>query len=99
MRTALVLLLPAALGGCAVVPPSAWTFDAARPPARAVLPPEQVAPMTQRLAQLQIERNAIRSRIAGELDVRQRLALYEQLHRMGMELSPLERQLATVAAR
>jgi len=62
--------------------------------AAAALPPQQAAAMTQRLAQLQTERNAIRSRIAGERDVRQRLALYEQLHRIGMELSPLERQTA-----
>ena len=50
--------------------------------------------MAQRLAQLQEERNAIRSRIAGEPDVRQRLALYEALHRVGSQLSPLERRLA-----
>lgn len=94
MRTALVLILAAGIGGCAVVPPAAWDFDPAKPASRAALPPQQLAPMTQRLAQLQIERNAIRTRIAGERDVRQRLALYEQLHRVGMELSPLERQPA-----
>ena len=49
--------------------------------------------MTQRLAQLQIERDAIRSRISGERDARQRLALYDELHRVGVQLSPLERQL------
>jgi len=94
MRTAFVFPLLAALGGCAVVPPSAWTFDPAQPPAAVAVAPEQAAPLTQRLAQLQIERNAIRSRIAAEGDVRQRLALYEQLHRVGRALSPLERQLA-----
>lgn len=94
MRTALVLILAAGLGGCAVVPPAAWDFDPAQPAPRAAVAPQQVAPKTQRVAQLQIERNAIRTRIAGERDVRQRLALYEQLHRVGMELSPLERQLA-----
>lgn len=93
MRTALVLLLAVGVGGCAVVPPAAWDFDPARPAQHATLPPQQVAPMTQRLAQLQVERNAIRTRIAGERDVRQRLVLYEQLHRVGRELSPLERQL------
>lgn len=94
MRTALVLFLAAGLGGCAVVPPAAWDFDPARPAPQSALSPQQLAPMTQRLAQLQIERNAIRARIAGEPDVQQRLALYERLHRVGMELSPLERQLA-----
>lgn len=94
MRSVIALILAAGIGGCAVVPPAAWDFDPARPAPRAALPPQQVAAMTQRLAQLQIERNAIRSRISGERDVRQRLALYEHLHRVGMELSPLERQLA-----
>lgn len=94
MRTVIALILAAGVGGCAVVPPAAWDFDPARPAPQPALVPQQVAPMTQRLAQLQIERNAIRARIAGERDVRQRLALYEQLHRVGMELSPLERQLA-----
>jgi len=94
MRSVIALILAAGIGGCAVVPPAAWDFDPARPAPQAALPPQQVAAMTQRLAQLQIERNAIRSRIASERDVRQRLALYEQLHRVGMELSPLERQLA-----
>lgn len=94
MRSVIALILAAGIGGCAVVPPAAWDFDPARPAPRAALPPQQVVAMTQRLAQLQIERNAIRSRISGERDVRQRLALYEHLHRVGMELSPLERQLA-----
>jgi len=94
MRSVIALILAAGIGGCAVVPPAAWDFDPARPAPRAALSPQQVAAMTQRLAQLQIERNAIRSRISGERDVRQRLALYERLHRVGMELSPLERQLA-----
>lgn len=94
MRTALALLIAAGLGGCAVVPPAAWDFDPARPASQVQRPAQELAPMTQRLAQLQIERNAIRTRIAGERDVRQRVALYEQLHRVGMELSPLERQLA-----
>ena len=94
MRTVLALILAAGNGGCAVVPPTAWDFNPARPSPAAAVAPQQVAPMTQRLAQLRIERNAIRSRIASERDVRQRLALYEQLHRVGMELSPLERQLA-----
>lgn len=94
MRSVIALILAAGIGGCAVVPPAAWDFDPARPRPRAALPPQQLAAMTQRLAQLQIERDAIRSRIASERDVRQRLALYEHLHRVGMELSPLERQLA-----
>jgi len=94
MRTVLTLIVAAGIGGCAVVPPAAWDFDPTRPAPQAALPPQQVVPMTQRLAQLQIERTAIRTGIAGQRDVRQRLALYEQLHRVGMELSPLERQLA-----
>lgn len=98
MRTAFCLSLLAVLAGCAVVPPAAWEFDPTRPAAKATLPAPQVAALTQRLAQLQLQRNEIRARIAAERDVRARQQLYADLHRVGMELSPLERQLAAVAA-
>lgn len=93
MRTVLTLIVAAGIGGCAVVPPAAWDFDPTRPAPAAARAPQDVAPMTQRLAQLQIERDAIRSRISGERNARQRLALYDELHRVGVQLSPLERQL------
>lgn len=100
MRIVIVLSLLAALGGCSVgvVPPQAWNFDPTPPQPKASLPPEQVAVLTDRLAQLQIERNAIRARISVERDVWARQRQYAELHRVGLELSPLERRLAGVAA-
>lgn len=82
---------------CAVVPPEAWTFDPTQPPPKISLPVEQVAPLTDRLAQLQLQRNDIRARIAVEPDGHTRLTLYSSLHRVGRELSKLDRHLATVA--
>ena len=96
MRTAVLLSLLLALCGCEAVPPQAWNFDPTQPQARVLLPPEQAAALTDRMAQLQLERNAIRARIAIESDVWARQAQYRELHRVGMELSPLERQLAAV---
>lgn len=98
MRVAASLAALAWLAGCAVVPPSAWTFDPAMASPKMVLPAPEVAELTGRVAQLQLERNAIRARIAAQRDVRQRQALYAQLHAVGSRLSPLERRLATVAA-
>ena len=94
MKTSLLLsVLFVALSGCAVAPPSAYTFDPTRPQAKPVLPTEEAAALTGRIAQLQVERVAIRNRIATETDVWKRLGLYSDLHRVGSELSPLERRL------
>ena len=100
MRTALLLPLVAALAGCAVgvVPSRAWNFDPTQPQPKTSLAPEQAAALTDRLAQLQLERNEIRARIAGERDVWARQQQYRALHRVGMQLSPLERRLAGVAS-
>jgi hypothetical protein len=99
MRTAIALsLVAAALGGCAVVPPQAWKYDPTQAQSKISLPPEQTVALTSRVAQLQSERNAIRDRIAAERDVQERHRLYQDLHRVGMELSPLERVLATLAS-
>jgi hypothetical protein len=86
------------LSGCSVIPPQAWTFDPTQAQPRATLPAAEGVALTDRTAQLQIERNDIRARIANEPDARRRLDLYDSLHRVGIELSPLERQLATVGA-
>jgi hypothetical protein len=88
----------AALTGCAVVPPAAWTFDPMQPQARRVLPMEQAVALTDRVAQLQIQRNDVRARIAATPDIGQRLELYAQLHGIGSRLSPLERELASAAS-
>ena len=84
--------------GCSVVPREAWTFDPTQPPRKTALAADQVASLTDRVAQLQIERNAVRARIAEERDIWVRQRMYRDLHGIGMELSPLERRLATVAA-
>jgi hypothetical protein len=98
MRPVIVLSLLAALGGCAVVPPAAWTFDPTPPQPKISLTPGETAAFSDRVAQLQLERNAIRARIAGERDIQERHRLYQELHRVGMELSPLERLLANIAS-
>lgn len=97
MKIAITCVALAALTGCAVVPPDAWRFDPTRPAAKAVLPAEQLAALTDRVAELRMQRIAIRASIAAQPDAWQRQHLYEQLHAVGVRLSPLERQLAGVA--
>jgi len=98
MRISLCLSALALLTACSVVPPQAWTFDPTQPQPKAALPVAEAVAITDRTAQLQIERNDIRARIANEPDARGRLDLYGRLHAVGMELSPLERQLAGAAS-
>jgi hypothetical protein len=86
--------LAAILGGCAVVPHSAWDFDPMAPRARTALAPEDYAALSGRVAQLQADRGGIQARIAVERDVWKRQRDYADLHRVGRTLSPLERQLA-----
>lgn len=99
MRNAVCLPVLALLTSCAaVVPPQAWTFDPTQPQPRLALATAEVVALTDRVAQLQLQRNEIRARIAMEPDVWKRQGYYLQLHSVGMELSPLERRLATVAS-
>lgn len=98
MRIAACVLLLIPLAGCSVVPPAAWTFDPTQPSPRVALPTEEALALTDRTAQLQLRRNEIRARIAAEPDIWVRQRLYGELHSVGMELSALERRLATVAA-
>lgn len=98
MRLAICFPALALLTACTVVPPQAWTFDPTQPQPKPTLAMAEAVALTDRTAQLQLERNAIRTQIAGEPDARRRLPWYESLHRVGMELSPLERRLASVAA-
>lgn len=97
MRLSILTLL-IWLAGCAVVPPAAWTFDPTRPANKEAITVAEAVALTDRLAQLQLQRNEIRARIAAETDVWARQRLYAQLHSVGMELSPLERRLSMVAA-
>jgi hypothetical protein len=96
MRLAVLPALLALLAGCSVVPSDAWTYDPAHPP-KAALPMEEVVALTARVADLQIQRMQVRDRIAAEPDVWARQSEYRELHRIGMELSPLERQLGNLA--
>ena len=101
MRLILSLAALALIAGCTTVSVvrEAWNWDPTAPQerGRVVRSPEQLGAMTNQLAELQIQRNDIRSRISAEPDIRARQRLYEQLHAIDRQLSPLERQLAAVA--
>jgi hypothetical protein len=99
MRISVSCAVLALVAGCSsVVPPAALTFDPTRPGPKPVLPVQELAALSDRVAQLQLDRNEIRTRIAAERDIWERQRLYEQLHGVGMELSPLERRLSAFAA-
>jgi hypothetical protein len=97
LRSVLTLTVAATLGGCAVVPPHAWSFDPTRPQARPVADAAQTAPLTNRAAELQGRLNEVRAQIAAQPDAPHRLPLYSQEHRIGRELSPLQRELSQYA--
>jgi hypothetical protein len=97
MRFTTILPLLALLGGCAVVPPAAWTFDPTRPQPKPSLEAAEAVALTERIAQLQLQRNEIRARIAAEPDIWNRQDLYSQLHAVGMRLSRQERRLSMYA--
>jgi hypothetical protein len=92
-----IIILTLATGGCAVVPPAAYSFDPTRPQPRPVADAARV-PLTDRIAQLQLELNDVRSRIAAQDDAFKRLPLYEQEHRIHRRLTPLQRELAQYAS-
>ena len=101
MRSILPFAVLALCAGCSTVSAvrDAWTWDPTRMQerSRAFSSPQDIAALTSRLADLQLQRNEIRSRISGEPDIDARQGLYAQLHRVGRQLSPLERQLAAAA--
>jgi hypothetical protein len=103
MRLPLLLATAALLAGCSTVSAvrDAWNWDPtmAQPRPRVTLPAEQVATQTNRLADLQLQRNQIRDRISAEPDIWARQRLYEQLHTVGRQLSPLERELTAASLR
>lgn len=98
MRIAVSCAALVLVAGCSVVPHEAWTFDPTHPAPKPALEMAQAVALTDRVAALQLQRNEVRSRIAAEPDVWSRLGLYGRLHTIGVELSPLERELASVAA-
>jgi hypothetical protein len=97
MRIAVLPAVLALLAGCSVVPNDAWTYNPAHPP-KATLPIEDVVALTSRVADLQVRRTQVRDRIAAEPDIWARQSDYRELHRIGMQLSPLERQLGNLAS-
>ncbi len=91
------------LAGCSTVSTlrDAWHWDPTASQHRievASASPAQLAVLNERVAQLQIARTDIRTRISTEPDIRTRQRLYADLHRVGQQLSPLERELVAVAA-
>jgi hypothetical protein len=98
LRTSCAIVLAAGLAACSVAPPSAYTFDPTHPQPKPVADPVQVAPLTNRVAQLQEELNAVRTRIAEQPDTWKRLALYREENRIHRELGPLQRELAQYAS-
>lgn len=99
MLRALVLSLSTlALGGCSVAPPQAYSFDPLHPQAKPLADPATVAPLTNEVAQLQLQLNTLRAEIAEQPDAWKRLALYEQENRIHERLGPLQRRLARYAS-
>jgi hypothetical protein len=101
VRTILSLAAAAVLAGCSTFDAArdAWAWDTGRTQERKriVLSPEELAALTNRTADLQLQLTSVRSRISAEPSVQARLGLYEELHRVGRELSPLQRQLTAAA--
>lgn len=97
-RSVPLLLVLAALAGCSVVPTQAWNFDPTRPQAKPAADPTRVAPLTNEVAQLQLQLNEVRAKIATEPDVGKRLALYREENRIHRRLGPLQRELAQYAS-
>ena len=98
LRHLISIAVLATLCGCSVVPRSAWTYDGTHPLPRVVAEPSGVAPLTDRIAQLQLELNEVRAKIAAQDDTFQRLPLYAQEHRIHRRLAPLQRELAQYAS-
>jgi hypothetical protein len=100
MRTLVSALAAAALAGCAtvVVPPQAYHFDPTHPQAKPVADAAKVAPLTNRIAQLQVQLNEVRAQVAQQPDSFNRLALYERENRIHRELDPLQHELGQYAS-
>jgi hypothetical protein len=97
LRFVFCLSVIAALCGCSVVPSEAWKFDPTNPQPRPVADAAAVAPLTNRIAELQGQLNELRTQIAAQPDTEHRLSLYSREHRIGKRLSPLQRELGQYA--
>ncbi|HUR89891.1 MAG TPA: hypothetical protein VMZ74_12450 [Ramlibacter sp.] len=98
MRSLVLVAAAVALAGCSVVPPQAYTYDPTHPQPKPVADAVLVAPLTDRVAQLQIELNAVRTKIAEQPDTWKRLSLYAEENRIHRRLGPLQRELAQYAS-
>lgn len=98
LRSTFSIALLAVLAGCSVVPPHAWTFDPTHPQAKPVADPVAIAPLTNRIAQLQLQLDEVRAKIATEPDAARRRALYSEENRIHRRLGPLQREIAQYAS-
>lgn len=94
MRPIFVLIVLGSLAGCSMLTavPDAWNWDPASRPVVARTDASANFAPSIRVTDLRMQRQEIRTRIAAEPDIRQRQVLYAQLHAIGGQLSPLERQ-------
>ena len=81
-----------------MVPPQAYSFDPTHPQPRAAADPAAIAPLTNRIAELQIELDKVRMQIAQQPDTWKRLALYEQENGIHRRLDPLQHELSQYAS-
>jgi hypothetical protein len=98
MRTLLLAATAIVLAGCSVVPPQAYSYDPTHPQPKPVADAEKIAPLTNRVAQLQDDLNKVRAKIAEQPDSWKRLALYAEENGIHRRLSPLQRELGQYAS-
>lgn len=99
MRTILIAAVLAALAGCAaVVPPQAYSFDPTHPQAKPAADAATLVPLTNQIAQLQLQLDGVRAQIAQQPDSYRRLALYREENRIHRRLDPLQHELAQYAS-
>ena len=97
LRLLLPLVVGAAMCGCSVAPREAYRFDPTHPQPRPTADAAKAAELTNRIAGLQARLNDVRAEIAAQPDTEHRLPLYSREHRIGRQLSPLQRELAQYA--
>ena len=98
IRTLAPAVVLAALAGCAVVPPQAYGFDPTHPQPKPVADAAVLVPLTNQIAQLQLQLDDVRMKIAQQPDTYGRLALYREENRIHGRLDPLQHQLAQYAS-
>lgn len=99
MRTFLSAVALVAVAGCAaVVAPQAYSFDPTHPQPRPVAEAATLVPLTNRIAQLQLQLDDVRVKIAQQPDSFQRVALYREENGIHRQLDPLQHELAHYAS-